>query len=102
MALATTMYVSLNTEVPPFDDRRVRQAMNYAVDKDRIVRLTHGRAIPARGVLPPIMPGFNPNLRGYRFDPEKARRLLRESGHPGGFSCELWVWTPDVMANRIA
>jgi ABC-type transport system substrate-binding protein len=64
--------------------------MNYAIDKQKMVRLLHGMVIPARGVLPPMMPGYNSNLVEYPFDPAKARQLLAESGHPNGFSCKLW------------
>jgi ABC-type transport system substrate-binding protein len=86
-----TVYLSLNCELAPFTDRRVRQALNYAVDKERIVKLINGRGVPARGVLPPLLPGYNPRLRGYPHDPEKARRLLAEAGYPDGFTVPLWA-----------
>jgi ABC-type transport system substrate-binding protein len=74
----------------PFDQLQVRQAMNFAIDKGKIVRLMHNTVIPAKGVLPPSMPGFNPNLSGYLYDPAKARQLLAASGYADGFSCKLW------------
>ena len=98
-------YLVLNTEMKPFDDVRVRQAMNYAIDKDKLVRLLHGMAAPAKGILPSTMPGFNPNLRGYSFDPAKARQLLAASGHTNGFSFKLWCWNGShdmVSASAIA
>jgi ABC-type transport system substrate-binding protein len=96
-------YMVLNTEMKPFDDVRVRQAMNYAVDKDKLVRLHHGMAAPAKGILPSTMPGFNPNLVGYSFDPAKARRLLAASGHADGFSFKLWCWnSPQDMISASA
>ncbi len=81
----------MNTEMEPFDDRRVRQAMNYAVDKERILRLINGRGLPARGVVPPAMPGFNPNLPAYEYHPGRAKRLLAEAGYPNGFTVPMWV-----------
>lgn len=82
-------YCSMNCELPPFTDKRVRQAFNYAIDKDRIARILSGIATPAKGVLPPQMPGYNPDLRGYPYDPARARRLLAEAGYPRGLSVEL-------------
>lgn len=72
--------------VPLASSRKIRQALNYAIDRHRIVTyLLYGRGIPARhGVLPPSIPGFSDTVRGYRFDPERARQLLAEAGYPNG------------------
>ena len=66
--------------------KALRQALNYAIDRHRIVAyLLNGRAIPAyHGVLPPTMPGFNDSVVGYRYDQAKARRLLAQAGYPNG------------------
>lgn len=66
--------------------KALRQALNYAIDRHRIVAyLLNGRAVPAyHGVLPPTMPGFNDSVRGYRYDPALARRLLAQAGYPNG------------------
>lgn len=74
-------YLCLNTEIKPFTDVRVRRAMNYAINRDRIVGFLTGRATKARGALPPGMPAFNPNLQQYAYDPDKARALLKEAGY---------------------
>jgi oligopeptide transport system substrate-binding protein len=77
------LYIGFNTQGKPFDDRRVRQAFNYAVDKEAIVReITRMGSLPATGPLPPGMPGYDPDLRGYDYNPAKARRLLAEAGYP--------------------
>ncbi len=89
--LNAVRYLSMNTEISPFDNVLVRQAVNYAVDKKRIIRLMSGRGVPARGVLPPGMPGFNPHRTGYPYTPAKAKQLLREAGYPEGFETELWI-----------
>ena len=92
-----TEFLVLNTEMAPFDDLKVRQAMNYAIDKDKVVKLLHGTATPVNGVLPSTMPGFNTNLAGFPYDPARARQLLAASGHAGGLSCKLWCWNEETM-----
>jgi len=61
----------------------VRRALNLAVDRDAIVSLRE-RYVVSKGVIPPGMPGYNPDQTGYPFDPEKARSLLTASGYPEG------------------
>ena len=105
MSAASSYFLVLNTELPPFNELKVRQAMNYAIDKDKIVRLLHGTSTPANSVLPPPVPGYNPNLNVYAYDPAKARRLLAESGHADDISFNLWYETdstkPDTTATAI-
>ena len=77
-------YIGMNSNEPPFDDRKVRQALNYAVDLEALTTtLLQGLRVPARGILPPGFPGYNPNVRGYEYNPEKARQLLSESKYGG-------------------
>lgn len=91
-------YITLNCELPPFTDRRVRRAVGMAVDKARLVRLVNGRGVPARGILPPAMPGFDPGLAGIPHDPEAARRLLAEAGYPKGFETTYYcVGSPTAL-----
>lgn len=85
-----TRHVGFNTEWGPFKDKRVRQAFNYAIDEKTVVdKYLHGKAYTATGVLPPSMPGYNPELEGYGYDPEKAKELLKEAGYPDGFTVEV-------------
>jgi oligopeptide transport system substrate-binding protein len=86
-----TEYLGMNCGMKPFDDVRVRRAFNYAVDKHKIIALLNGRGVVAEGVLPPGLPGFNPNLKGYPYDPAKARLLLEEAGVAKDFSPTLWM-----------
>lgn len=77
-----TTFIGLNNRVPPFDNPLVRQAFNYAVDKERLIDTLHrGNALPATGLLPPGMPGYSGRQAGYPYDPEKARALLAEAGY---------------------
>lgn len=73
-------------------DKRVRQALNYAVDKDAIIdNVYEGYAEKLQcQFLTPQYFGFNPNLEAYPYDPEKAKELLAEAGYPDGFSATLW------------
>lgn len=77
------MYLSLNMTDPVLADRRVRQAIAYAVDVDAIVtHLRRGLARPAQGLIPPQAWAFEPDVRRYRYDPARARALLDEAGYP--------------------
>jgi peptide/nickel transport system substrate-binding protein/oligopeptide transport system substrate-binding protein len=88
------LYIGFNTHMKPFDDRRVRQAFNYAINKKVIVReIARMGYVPAVGALPPWLPGYNPNLQGYDYNPAKARELLAEAGYPNGTGfpvVQLW------------
>lgn len=76
-----TSTIGLNNTIPPFDDVRVRQAFNYAVDKQDLIDIfTDGNGLVASGALPPGMPGYSEELTGYPYDPERARQLLAEVG----------------------
>jgi peptide/nickel transport system substrate-binding protein len=89
------LFIGFNTHLKPFDDKRVRQAFNYAVDKEAIVReITQMGSLPANGVLPPGMPGHDPDLQGYAYNPAKAKQLLAEAGYPNGAgfpAVQLWT-----------
>ncbi|MAF52217.1 MAG: ABC transporter substrate-binding protein [Chloroflexi bacterium] len=73
-------YVGFNTEMPPFDDANFRKALNHAVNKDLIATEVLSELVEAAyGVLPPGFPGYNPDLRGLRYDGDLARQLLADS-----------------------
>jgi peptide/nickel transport system substrate-binding protein len=96
-----TGYVTMNVKMAPFDNVKVRQAVNMAINKDRIVRIINGRAVPANQPLPPLMPGYDESYQGFPFDPAKAKALLAEAGFAGGFDTELFVANTDPQP-RIA
>lgn len=96
-----TGYITLNTKVKPFDDVKVRQAVNMAINKERITRILNGRATPANQPLPPLMPGYDKAFTGYAYDVEKAKALLAEAGLADGFETVLYSTNTDPQP-RIA
>lgn len=99
----------MNPGCEPFDDVRVRQAFNYAVDKDALNQAVFaGQADLAKSIVPPIVDGYNPEHFAYDFDPEKAKALLAEAGYPDGISEEIQLlyadafWHQEPIAIQIA
>ncbi|WP_038132520.1 ABC transporter substrate-binding protein [Thioclava indica] len=90
-----TGYITLNVKTPPFDNLKVREAVNMAINKQRITQMINGRAIPANQPLPPTMPGYSKDYKGYAFDADAAKALLAEAGFADGFSTELYVMNTD-------
>ena len=77
-------FIAMNFEQEPFDDVKVRQALNYAIDKREIAtKVMEDLVVPAKGIIPPGFPSYNPDLRGYEFNPDKAKQLLAESKYGG-------------------
>ncbi len=103
-------WVTINTQMAPFDDVRVRQAVNYAVNKEAIVtQILQSTGDVAHTVVPPVIEwAYNPDAQSYPYDPEKARELLAEAGYPDGFETTFWVTesgsgmqSPKTMAEAI-
>ncbi len=90
-----TGYVTMNVTIAPFDNVKVREAVNMAINKERIVKIINNRAGAATQALPPAMPGYNPDNKGFAFDPEGAKKLLAEAGHPDGFTTEIYAMNVD-------
>jgi peptide/nickel transport system substrate-binding protein len=89
---AHVWYLGINNQKKPFDDKRVRQALNYAVNKEAIVRdVLKGTGTPSRGPVLPNTWAADPSLKPYPYDPDRAKKLLAEAGYPNGFSTTLWV-----------
>jgi peptide/nickel transport system substrate-binding protein/oligopeptide transport system substrate-binding protein len=88
-ATVNTTYIAINTTLPPFDNVKVRQALNHAIDKQRIVQLLNGRASVANQVLPPLMPGYDSAYTGYDYNPDQAKQLLADAGFPDGFETSI-------------
>ncbi|WP_079523616.1 ABC transporter substrate-binding protein [Solibacillus isronensis] len=84
-------YLGLTNTRAPFDNKLVRQAVNYAIDKQAIVdAFFEGRAEVAANPMPPSISGYNDAISPYPYDPEKAKSLLAEAGYDGK-EIELWA-----------
>ncbi|MBM4420903.1 MAG: hypothetical protein FJ034_04850, partial [Chloroflexi bacterium] len=84
-----TMFIGMNVRKKPFSDPRVRQALNYAVDKRSIVANIYGGLAEALGThVPPGVAGYSA-VAPFPYDPAKAKQLLAEAGYPNGFSTTL-------------
>jgi peptide/nickel transport system substrate-binding protein len=91
----------INATQPPTSDKRVRQAMHYALDVESIVKnLYAGQGKPFSGGLADTDFGHNPALKPYPHDPERARRLLAEAGHGGGISLTLYAGSGTMVNDR--
>jgi ABC-type transport system substrate-binding protein len=90
-----TNYMTLNFNIKPFDDVRVRRAVNMAVNKQRLVQVLNNRGTVTGQILPPAMAGFDPQYKGYPYDPAKAKALLKEAGHGDGFTTQLYFQNVD-------
>ncbi len=89
----STYGIGLNCEMPPFDDVHVRRAIAFALDREGWSRARAGRLLPAGQVLPPSIPGYDPELPTRQtFDLERAREEMRLAGHPDGLSEPITVW----------
>ncbi len=85
-------YINMNLRQRPFDDVRVRQAMAAAINRPAIVEALYGgTGTVASQLIPPSVMGWNPDVAGPRYDPDRARQLLAEAGLPGGFTTDFWV-----------
>jgi peptide/nickel transport system substrate-binding protein/oligopeptide transport system substrate-binding protein len=78
-------FLGINTAEKPLDDPRIRQALNYGIDRRTILReIYQDQYLPGVGILPPGTYGYDPRLPGYPYDPKKAADLLAAAGYPGG------------------
>jgi peptide/nickel transport system substrate-binding protein len=88
----STAYLGFNVEKKPFDDVRVRQAINYALDTEQAIEVVWmGAAITPKSPLAPNVQFARDDLDGYNYDPEKAKELLAEAGYADGFTTTLWT-----------
>ncbi len=96
------LFYGINCAREPLRDSKVRRALNLVLKRDAIVSVTE-RHIAAKGVIPPGMPGYNPDQKGYPFDLESAQALLAEAGYPGGEGIPVlhfWSYSRSELAQR--
>ena len=96
-----TVIFSTNASQPPLSDKRVRQALHYAVDAASIVRnLFAGQGKLMSGMLADTDFGYNPNLTPYPYDPDRAKRLLAEAGHASGIDVTLYAGSGTMVNDK--
>jgi peptide/nickel transport system substrate-binding protein len=88
---ANTYYFFMNVRVPPFDNLKVRQAVNYAINREALIRVYGGLGQPTEQVLPPTYPQYK-KISIYPYDLAKAKQLVEQSGDKG---MEVTVWNHD-------
>ncbi|WP_423837669.1 ABC transporter substrate-binding protein [Variovorax terrae] len=85
-------YLAYNTQKKPFDDVRVRKAINMAINKKAIIDGVYlSTGVAAKNPIPPSMWSYNDAVKDDPFDPEAAKKLLAQAGFPNGFSTDLWA-----------
>jgi oligopeptide transport system substrate-binding protein len=97
-----TSFVVFDTTKPPFDDANVRKAFTMAFDRQKFIDVAlGGRALPANGLYPPALPGFNLNLKGLPYDPAQARELLKQSKYGGPEGLPPIVFTDSGIGSYV-
>jgi dipeptide transport system substrate-binding protein len=85
-------YLAYNTQKKPFDDVRVRKAFNMAINKKAIIDAVYlSSGVAAKNPIPPSMWSYNDDIKDDPYDPDGAKKLLAEAGHPDGLETDLWA-----------
>ncbi|MGD8203631.1 glutathione ABC transporter substrate-binding protein GsiB [Pantoea sp. FN0305] len=94
-------YISFNVTQKPFDNPKVREAINYAINREALSKVAFaGYATPATGIVPPSI-AFAQSYPAMEYNPAKARQLLKEAGYPDGFSTTLWSSHNHSTAQKV-
>ncbi|EOD00980.1 glutathione ABC transporter substrate-binding protein [Caldisalinibacter kiritimatiensis] len=94
-------YVGFNVEKEPFDNKLVRKAISHAINTDDIIEaVLNGAGVKAVSPIAPRVFGYNDQLEGYEYNPEKAKELLKEAGYENGFETKIMI--SGSQANQIA
>ncbi|MFJ5357434.1 glutathione ABC transporter substrate-binding protein GsiB [Pectobacterium sp. CHL-2024] len=94
-------YISMNVTQKPFDNPKVREALNYAINKEALIKVAFsGYATPAEGPLPSSI-DYSVKYHPWPYDPAKARELLKEAGYLDGFTTTLWSSHNHSTAQKV-
>ncbi len=99
--LIATTYLFMNMTKKPFDDLKVRQALSWAIDRDKLVKLQSGQAVALYQIYPRNLPGSEPDKVYYGYDPAKAKSLLAEAGYADGFKTVIYTSNVDPMPKLV-
>jgi len=96
-------FIQLDEHFAPFKKELVRQALNYAINRNAIVKLAYqGHAVPGSSFLPYHMEYYDGSIKPYPYDPAKAKQLLAQAGYPHGFTAFLITVSGDVAGQAEA
>ena len=85
-------FMAFNTEKKPFDNVLVRRAISHAINMEKIVNAIYeGFGVVATNPIPPTLWSYNNSLKGYKYDVQKAKDLLKKAGYEKGFKTTLWA-----------
>jgi ABC-type transport system substrate-binding protein len=90
-------YIFYNVKEKPFDNQLVREAICYAINRDKLVKLQSGEATALNQIYPIGMPGHEANADYYPYDPAKAKQILAQAGYPNGFTTTFWAHNTDPV-----
>lgn len=94
-------FISMNMLHKPFDNPKVREALNYAINRDALVKVAYsGFAKPADGIVPSGI-DYAVTIGRWKYDPSKARALLTEAGYPNGFDTTLWSAYDNSTSQKV-
>ncbi|MFH1136337.1 MAG: ABC transporter substrate-binding protein [Pseudomonadota bacterium] len=97
-----TRLMGLHPKFEPFSKKEVRQAINYAIDSKLIIKkLLKDKAFPTIGYLPTTSPAFDPNGKGYEYNPAKAKELMKKAGYEKGFTFECLGTTNEAWGTAV-
>lgn len=95
----STTALVINCDKPPFDDRNLRLALNYAIDRQALIAQAYqGLGTPAKGFIPPTVTGYDPDLPGFTYDLAKAQSLVAQSAAKDGFAADLIAFANDPVS----
>ncbi|HEY7553589.1 MAG TPA: ABC transporter substrate-binding protein [Candidatus Binatia bacterium] len=95
------IFLVLSPAYKPLDNVKVRRAITHAIDRERIIKhILEGNAYPLSGLLSPQVFGYDPGVKAFPYDPQKAKQLLNEAGFPNGFEIEYYSPTGRYPKDR--
>jgi ABC-type transport system substrate-binding protein len=94
-----TYFLTLNTQVKPFNNPLVREAVSYAINRSFLLKLVNGQGSPATGFIPPGVKGYTSQNLVNPLNIAKAKQLLKQAGFPNGFSTTLYSWNTQPWTN---
>ncbi|MBI4014183.1 MAG: ABC transporter substrate-binding protein [Candidatus Rokubacteria bacterium] len=96
-------FVNMNTTKAPFTDKKIREALNLAVNRAALIKaVLYGSGVPENSYLPRGMKYWDSSLKPYAFDLARAKKLMAESSKPQGFPAEIIVQSGDTVSNQVA